>query len=189
LWRCMMAAMLTVLAQCLAVTVVYGVSIWGDWVAMLPGYTQWYEGHVREMVNLVPSLVANLVTIGVPARVASAIQWGCSALMAGLTWRAFRQGVTARAVSVLVLATLLFLNHVFYYDMVMMVAAFLLLLRERMRAGWKFSLTEIALLTFSFLFPLLHTIKSVPLPVSSLSLIALLALVWWRMPNRAAVAG
>ena len=125
-WRGLLAAGLTTLAMTAAATAAFGVEVWGDWLAALPGYSAGFAARA-DLLRLQPTVLANLLLLGVPDAAAHALQWTASAGAAAAAWLAFRRGVTPAAIAVLIGAGFLANPHAFFYDMPMMTAAVLLL--------------------------------------------------------------
>ena len=178
-WRGLLAAGLTALALAAGATAVFGMEAWGDWLAALPGYSAGFAART-DLLRLQPTVLANLLLIGVPDGAAHAAQWAASAGAAGMAWLAFRHGVTPAAIAVLVGAGFLANPHAFFYDMPMVTAAVLLL-------GDAPALGEAAFLLLVLCTPaaMVWTSASISLPV----LIAFPFYALWRTAARAGRAG
>ena len=175
-WRGLLAAGLTALATAVAATAVFGVEAWGDWLAALPGYSAGFAARA-DLLRLQPTVLANLLLMGVPDGTAHALQWAASAGAAALAWLAFRRGVTPAAIAVLIGAGFLANPHAFFYDMPMVTAAVLLL-------GAAPALGEAAFLLLVLCIPaaMVWTGASISLPV----LVAFPVYALWRS---AAISG
>ncbi len=137
------AGMLGILAG-FAMTL-FGRGIWLDWLLCLPNYVSTF-GPLPELLPLRATVSANLAMFGVPATFATGIYTVVAVLAAGLTWRAFKDGVSESAVGVLVGATVLVSPHTLWYDLTMLTGAVLLLGSARLHAGESLRALETVLL-------------------------------------------
>ena len=169
-WRGLLAAGLTALALAAGATAAFGVEAWGDWLAALPGYSAGFAART-DLLRLQPTVLANLLLMGVPDAAAHMLQWAASAGAAAMAWLAFRRGVTPAAIAVLIGAGFLANPHAFFYDMPMVTAAVLLL-------GAAPALGEAAFLLLVLCIPaaMVWTSASISLPV----LIAFPIYALWR---------
>lgn len=138
-WRTVAAAALTVLALAAVTCALFGPSIWLVWLAALPGYAEMFAAK-DALHRLEPTVLANLLLLGVPGGIAQAGQVLAACAMAVVTWLAFRRGVTPAAIAVLAAATFLATPHALVYDLPVVTAAALVFAEARIRSGLPFGL-------------------------------------------------
>jgi hypothetical protein len=119
------------------------------------------------VIRFMPTIYANALMLGLPARVALAAQMLVAAAVAALIWRAFRDGFTPRASALLIVGTFLATPHAFNYDMPMLTAAIIWYFEQRYRATRRISVGEAVILTLALILPFaMVTLRNTGLPVS-----------------------
>lgn len=181
-WRAVAAAALTALALAAVTCALFGPSIWLAWLAALPGYAEMFAAK-DALHRLQPTVLANLLLLGVPGSVAQAGQGLAACATAVVTWLAFRRGVTPAAIAVLAAATLLATPHALVYDLPVVTGAVLVFAEARMRSGLPFGLPGQLLLLVVLCLPAVMPWSA--WPISSPVLLAFVALAFREpLPRR-----
>ena len=141
-WRAVAAAGVTVLVLAAIATAAYGIGVWADWSAMLPGYLDMFDRDPVRM-GLKPTVMANLQLAGVALPIAKAVQGFVTVAAAFVVWRCFRRGAGRLATAALLVGTALATPHAFIYDLPIVAASMALLIQERMVRDPVFGLGEI----------------------------------------------
>ena len=177
-WRAFAAAGVTVIVGAAVTTAAYGAGIWMDWLAMLPGYLDVFDGDPVKMI-LKPTIMANLQLAGVGLSDARALQGLLAGVVAFLVWRCCRRNAGRLAVAAVLVGTALAAPHEFIYDLPIVAAAMALLIQERLVVDPVFSLGEVVILVVGFTFPVLMMLKldQFRVPVSTVPLLLLLGLI------------
>ncbi len=177
-WRGIGATVCVTLLLVALTTVMFGGSIWLDWLASLPGYSAWFAAKT-ELLPLKPTVLANLALLGVPEAAAELLQLLVGGAMAALVWFAFRRGVSSPAIGVLAAAAVLANPHAFWYDLPPLTAAVLFLGMARLRAGRPLRWWETFLMMLTLCLPAAMVWTSVLGPGLPISLPILLAFAVW----------
>lgn len=125
-WRAIAAACLSAGALALATGCVFGWQIWALWAASLPADAAVVLQNRDGVAQLMPTVSAGLYQLGAPDRLAQWVQLAVAALAAGVTWRAFRSGVTPTATAVLAMAAFLATPYAYVYDLPIVTGALVL---------------------------------------------------------------
>lgn len=182
-WRTITAAVVTFLALVLVTALLFGPEIWLRWFAALPAYSQRFAAESGEIRHLMPTILAALLQLGVPAAIAGPIQWLAAVVMAAVVWGAFRRESGKLAAATLFVAALLATPYAFAYDMPVVMSAVLWVVAERARAGAAFATGELLVLMLTVIAPVtLPAVSHLPLVTSSLILTLSLILrrIWHR---------
>ncbi len=172
-WRALATAAATVTALVALSALAFGWETWPLFVATLTGHAGAIDGWVSDYRKA--TVAANLTLAGLPRNLAYGVQWALAAAMAALVWTEFRRGVTPERIALLVVAGFVATPYAFLYDLPMLAAAALILARVR-PLPWP----EAAVLAAGLLFPLAAVMTSRLYWTTGASLVALLALAWWR---------
>jgi hypothetical protein len=173
-WRCIAAAVATVLLLALATSAGFGWHIWADWVAYMPNFSARFDRESDQLLYLMPTLTGSLRAFGLSPAATRLPQLGLAMLSAVWVWRACREGLGPRALLVLATATFLATPYAFVYDLPLLTGAALLFARERLDARRGLSTGEVAVLTLALVFPavLVHAGAALPIGVACLLLLA-----------------
>jgi hypothetical protein len=180
-WRAIAAAVATVAACVVASGCVYGFALWGLWAHSLAEYATRFH----PVVGYMPTIYANAIMLGAWRSVAWGLQLAVTIPVAVVVWRAWAQGPSPRAATLLVVATYLATPHAFNYDMPMMTLALVWYFVERQQEERPFDLGEILALLLAFVLPfLMLELKKVDTPVSWAPLGLMFCLIAWpRTPQ------
>jgi hypothetical protein len=176
LWRPVAVACLTIVLLAATTTICFGANVWPAWLHMLPIYSRWFA-HSQIVLQYMLTVEAYFRMLGISPDVADAAQAVSAFGMAVIVWRCFRRGPSEQATAALLVATFLCTPHALIYDAPMLTGALVLFVATRVRAGTGFSLTEVAVLASSALFPIVMVLKHHHIPIASPVLFALLALI------------
>jgi Glycosyltransferase family 87 len=149
LWRSIASAAATVVVCAVASSWAFGADIWPLWVHQMV----YYSGRFDPVNYLMPTIEANALMVGLPVRIALAVQAAVTIPVTIVVWRAFRAGVTERAAALLVVGTFLATPHAFNYDMPMMTAAIVWYFEESLRARRGPTLGDVTMLTLALILP------------------------------------
>jgi alpha-1,2-mannosyltransferase len=172
-YRALFAAAATVGAMVALSALAFGWETWPLFLESVTGHAAAIDGWVSDYRRA--TLAANLTLAGLPRGIAYVVQWGLAAAMAALVWRSFRRGISSARIALLIVAGYAATPYAFLYDLPMLAAAVLILARGR-NLPWR----EAAILAAGLLFPLAAVMTSRFYWMTGASLIALLALAWWR---------
>lgn len=182
-WTAFVTACVATLVLSALATLAFGWAIWPAWVSMMPAYVEMFD---QAMVgrNFMPTVIVDLQMAGVSLIVAKGVQVVVGLIVATLVWRRFRQNAGKLATAALLVGTFLATPHAFIYDLPMIVAALALFIDVRSKEASAFSLAEIVIMVFVFVFPALMMIKGFDYPVGILSLALFFSLILWhaRLP-------
>jgi len=172
-YRALFAAAATVAAMVALSAVAFGWETWPLFLHSVTGHAAAIDGWVSDYRRA--TIAANLTLAGLPRDIAAMVQWALAAAMAALVWTSFRGGITPARIALLIVAGYVATPYAFLYDLPMLAAAVLILARGR-PLPWP----EAAILAAGLLFPLAAVMTSRFFWMTGASLIALLALAWWR---------
>ena len=149
LWRVAASAIVTSVIGIVVSGLVFGFGLWPAWVHQLREYANDYD----VVLNLMPTIYAN-VQKTVAGPVAATIEQAIFSLAVGfIVWRAFREGVTERAMALVFIGTFLATPHAFNYDMPMTSAAIASYLIARYEKAQRLTLVEALVTGAAFLTP------------------------------------
>lgn len=174
LWVTVLSATVTVLALAAVATLAFGVTIWSQWLAMLPAYSDLWE-NIPSVLNMRPTVMASLQMVGVPLLAARVVQAAVTVTVAVCVWFAFRRGPSRLAAAALLCGTMLATPHAYFYDLPMVVAAMVLFVEERVQTDQGFTTGEVGVLLLALLFPIVMLMKNYAVPGTFLCL----ALLFW----------
>ena len=204
LWRTAIAAALTAAAWVAASLLAFGLEPWTAWVRSTPDFLAIMDSRRGDLLHLMPTALANALSLGASDRVAGAIQFAASAAAAAAVWYAFRSarpagsssasssevGGSADRAAVLATASILASPYAFLYDTPLVAAAVAIVVSE----SWiSLSAIELLALGLATLLPIGQLMDAVP-PVGAVALGLLLAVILLRLrrelgaSNRGAVA-
>jgi len=126
-WRTISAAAATALALIALSCAIFPAALWAEWAHTLPAYQAGYfTAGAKLNLNIIVTVAANLVTLGVPVQAAWAAQV-CSTLAVAITvFFAARRAAYRRAVAVLFAGIFLAVPHAYAYDSIILTAALVL---------------------------------------------------------------
>lgn len=127
-WRCIGAALATLLALGFASIMVFDWSLWPDWLAYLPQHTNHVD--TRIIAAAKPTMQNTLVLAGVGLHAARSVSILLMGAAAGVIWRAFRER-DPTAPALLVAATFAAAPYALLYDLPALVAPALAALARR----------------------------------------------------------
>jgi hypothetical protein len=181
-WRTIAAAAVTG-AVCVAVSSwAFGFEIWPIWFRQLLDYS----GHFDPLNYLMPTIEANARMLGLPERLARALQAAVAIPVAAVVWRAFRAGVDERAGMLLVVGTFLATPHAFNYDLPMTTAAVVWYLEEGSSRPGRLTLGEAVVLALALMLPFaMWALGAKGPPISWAPLLLLFAMIARPRPERA----
>ncbi|HEX2943628.1 MAG TPA: glycosyltransferase family 87 protein [Rhodopila sp.] len=182
-WRAIGVAVLTITALAAAATWRFGWQVWAAWLSMMPRYDAFFFG-MRKTLPIQPTVLANLRLLGCPYALAQAVQAGVALVVAVMVWRVHRRGSDRIAHAALIVGTFLATPHAFIYDMPVLAAAMCLFIQDRIACGGAFTLAEIGVLTLGSFFPVYIVAERPDIPVSSVCLILLFAMLVRRANGR-----
>ena len=148
LWRTIAAACATLLVCAAAATAAFGANIWQLWLSSLIDYS-----HTPMINRLMPTVAGSLRLSGAPPSVALAAQTVATIAIATVVWRACRNGITPRAVALVVVGTFLATPHAMNYDLPMTTFAVVWYLERRLRATRGLFVGEIIVLSLALALP------------------------------------
>jgi hypothetical protein len=150
LWRVAASAIATTLLGVVVSGLVFGFDLWPAWIHQIRDYASEYD----VVVNLMPTVYANVQKTAA-GPFAAAIEQAIFSLSVGIVvWRAFREGVTERAMALVFIGTFLATPHAFNYDMPVTSAAIAAYLIARYEKVQRLSLFEALVVGAAFLTPL-----------------------------------
>jgi alpha-1,2-mannosyltransferase len=169
-WRAFAAtALATVLLAALS-GAIFGWPLWHDWIISAPQLTADLLTHGQNIWPIVPTVMANLLMSGLSWPWAGGIQLAATVSVMATIWIVFRRATGDMAVAALLSGTFLATPYAFIYDMPIVAAALVLLVRARFRSGTRFSPTEMALLAAAVALPYVMDAHLVPVPLSAIVL-------------------
>ena len=165
LWAATLAAGVTTLGVTAAAMLVYGRTIWWDWLAMLPAYSDLFD---RTIVGqkYMATITAAVRVAGFSCGAATVVQAACGGLVA------------------LLVGTFLATPHAFVYDMPMLAAAIALYIDARLETDSGFNLIEVLVLGALMLFPGLMMVGSLDARAGIPPLVGMFGLIVWRAQGR-----
>ncbi len=164
-WRCVAAACAATAALLALDTVLFGSAVWGAWLESLPGYTALYD-EATAANRLVPTVLGNARALGLSHGAAQGVQAAATLLAAAAVWVAWRRP-RPFAAPVLLAATCLATPHAFLYDLPMLSAAAVLLVRERLEAAGSVPAGEAAAIVAALMMPVPVVLFASTVPVST----------------------
>jgi hypothetical protein len=184
LWRSIAAAAVTVAMCAIASSWAFGDDIWPLWLHQMVDYS----GHFDPVNYLMPTIEANARMVGLPVRLALALQAAVTIPVMIVVWRAFRAGVTEQAAALLVVGTFLATPHAFNYDMPMMTAAIVWYFEESSRARRGLTLGEATILMLALILPFaMWALGDKGPPISWAPLLLLFVMIARPRPERVAL--
>ncbi len=174
-WRGIVAASATALALAAVTSAMFGWTIWGDWLASLPGYSRQFD--VEGAHRFMPTITATLQVLGATPSMAWLVQAVAAICVATITWSSFREGITPLATAALFVGTYLATPHAFIYDLPSMTGAVLYFIRHRLQSDASFLSGEIAILLMAMTFPVMMVWIGPGVPIGVLSEVLLLSLI------------
>jgi hypothetical protein len=176
------AACATVLFLVVVTSIAFGWSVWTAWIAAIPGFSREFAAESSEIAHLMPTVMANLLQLGIAAEAASLAQGATAIAAASVIWVCFRSGPTALASAALLVGTFLATPYAFVYDLPVLTAALLWVIDERHRHDGAFGLGEIAILRLAATFPIaMPAGTTAAVPLSAISLLLFLGLIIRRI--------
>jgi len=149
LWRVAASAFLTTLVGVVVSGLLFGFDLWPAWWRQLRDYAGGYD----VVVSLMPTVYANVLKTSA-GPLAAAIEQGVVSVAVGyVVWRAFREGVTERAMALVFVGTFLATPHAFNYDMPMTSAAIAAYLIARYEMAQRLTLVETLAAASAYLTP------------------------------------
>lgn len=175
-WRCIGAAIGTIVALAAAATAAYGPGVWPAWVDSLDGYAAEFASARGKVGHLMPTVFEAAVSLGAPVAIGYAAQAIAAAAAAGVVWMCFRcrGGGSLGAAAALFVATFLAVPHAFVYDMPVVTTAVLWMLAERAGSGGTLTTSEVIIGTIVLISPVLLVAGAAGPPVAVLALALLL---------------
>ena len=159
-WRAIGATCATFALLVMTSSALFGWSVWPRWVASIPLHGALFEANRPQLQHLMPTAYAALRDAGAGAVAAWIGQAAfCMIAIVG-TWRAWRGGGSARAVSAVQLGSLLATPYAFAYDLPLLTAA---VLAEAWRADRPFGALVLACAALAVFLPLRMVTGSVPI--------------------------
>jgi hypothetical protein len=143
LWRNLVAAGMTLLMLVGASSILLGWSLWPIWLAKVLSHLTYGLG-VKTNYN--PTIMGNLISLGVAPRLADILQLCAAAVVAIMIWLCFRRGATALATAALLAGTFLATPYAFIYDMPILTNA-ILVVKYQMDRPLSVSTNVVLLLT------------------------------------------
>jgi alpha-1,2-mannosyltransferase len=180
-WRTIAAAVATFLVLMFVTAALFGPAIWPDWLAAFPAYSRQFAAESGTVLHLMPTVLAGLLQLGVPAAIAGPAQWLVAVVMAVIVWGVFRDGPRELAAAALFIAVLLATPYAFVYDMPVVTSAVIWVVAERTRAGAAFSTGEMLVLTLILIAPITLPAGNSNFPLVMLSLILGLGVILRRI--------
>lgn len=111
-------------------------------------------------------------------------QVAAALLVVGLVWRCYRRSPSGIADAALIVGTFLATPHAIVYDLPMLTAAFCMFVQDRLETGGRFSGVEVLSVLIATIFPAYMMIVKPTIPISSICLALLLAVIV-RQPRAA----
>ena len=177
-WRTLAAACVTAVVLGIVSGLVLGWAMWPAWLGTLTGHVAFLDQGINAYLK--PTIMANMVLLGVALPVAYAIQAGVASVVVVAVFWCFRRGATDLSIAALQIGTFLAMPYVFRYDMPMVANAILLLVRDRELSKQPVSMIEAGIIAFGLLEPAVTTLTSRFFWFSGLSLVLLFGLAVWR---------
>jgi hypothetical protein len=174
LWPAFITAGVTAATLALAASLAFGWNTWAAWWSMLPSYAALVDQVTH--VWIMPTVIANLLLMGVPLAEAKAAQALAALTVAIVAARCFRRDPGPLAAA-LIVGVFLATPHAFFYDLPMLTAAIVMLIQARIDMTGRFSTFEIAVLVLATLFPIVMLLRNFPVPISAVSMLLLFAII------------
>jgi len=121
--QALVAACVTVLFVVVISSAALGWSIWQIWISQFPTYQHLLQANQASLDHMMPTMVAGARAIGVSAGVGYTAQFLCSVVVAVLTWRACRRGLSEQTIAMVAIGTIIVAPYAMIYDMPMIAAA------------------------------------------------------------------
>lgn len=121
--RALVAACATVLSIVVVSSATLGWSIWQIWVSEFPTYQHLLQANQASLDHIMPTMVAGTRAIGVSAGIGYTAQLLCSVVVAVLTWRACKRGISEQTIAMVAIGTIVVAPYAMIYDMPMIAAA------------------------------------------------------------------
>jgi hypothetical protein len=183
-WRCLASAGVTIAALGIASTAAFGLDIWPAWFAALPRYAQQFEAESDLLRHFMPTIYPALLQSGADRMVAMSVQLAATFVVAVVTWRLFRRGVTRLTSAALMIATFLAVPHAFAYDMPIVGAAVLWTIAEVADTdATPFATSEVLIMVLVMAAPIALVPGTGAMPLAPLSLALMLWLIVRRSPR------
>ena len=179
LWGALAVACLTVAGSAVVATLAFGWTVWPAWLSMVPVYAEMFD-RSKVQLQFMPTVIATLRLAGWSLPVAQGVQLVVAVAVVVLVSRCFRRNPGRLAVAALLVGTFLATPHAFIYDLPMLTAAVMLFIEERLATAPVFRLTEVLVLAWVTLFPVLMVAAGVAMPLSVLPLAVFFGLIVWR---------
>jgi len=180
-WRCILAAVVTVLLLVVCTSAGFGWHLWADWLAYMPAFSAQFERESSQLLYLMPTLTATLRALGATPGMARPPQLVLAVLCAIWVWRACRDGLGPRALLVLATAAFLATPYAFVYDLPLLSGAVLLYVQHRLhnparhRSG--LSTLKVGALVLALAVPAILVHVGAKLPIGPLALMLLAAVL------------
>jgi Glycosyltransferase family 87 len=138
-WRAILAACVTAGALAALSCLIFPPDMWRLWFQTLPQYQTDYFNATALNLNIIATPAANLVVLGVPPRLAWAVQFLCGLGVAAIVVWMARRTPYHFAVAAVLVGTFLAQPHAYAYDSVLVPAAMALCVTPRL-PGWMLAL-------------------------------------------------
>jgi hypothetical protein len=127
-WRAIAAAAITALALIALSCIFFPPALWREWAHTLPAYQAGYfSAGAKLNLNIIVTIAANLVTLGVPVKTAWAAQVCSTLAVAIAVFFAARRAERNLAEALLFAGIFLAVPHAYAYDSIILSAALVLL--------------------------------------------------------------
>jgi Glycosyltransferase family 87 len=175
-WTSVIAASATIASLSAVATLCFGWQIWLDWLAQIPDYNTFFH-RISSTLPIQPTVAGNLHLLGCNDIVANSAQVIVALAVIGLIWQSYRNASNRIADAALIVGTFLATPHAFVYDMPMVTAALCLYVEDRLQANGRFHGAEFLVMIITSVFPAVMFIFEPNLPISTICLATLLAMI------------
>jgi hypothetical protein len=175
LWKCLIAATVTVLVGVGASALTFGWRSWAGLPAAMANVSR-FVARVG-LLRVDPTIPPMLHSLGLPAAAAIGIEVMVAIAVSGTIWRLFRRGVFPPGVAALMAGTFLVTPYAVFYDVPIATYALLVVVSQRRQSACDFTGLEAMVLALIAILPLLLFLAPLPFAWGGIGPAALLFLI------------
>jgi hypothetical protein len=184
-WRGLLAAALTIVGLSAICAAAFGPEIWPAWVHGIPVYLSLIDAHRNELAQLMPTVTAALVTLGVPPAPQQAVQLVLTCSVGLAVWHLFRAGTTPLAIAFLAAGMFVATPYALIYDLPALTLAVIIAYEAGAVSGRPWRQGELLVMFLALLLPVTNMGSAAgPVVLNSVlkaTVLMLLLGVIWRL--------